>query len=189
MRPVAHPGRGPRRGMPRVRWSVVFFWCAALAAGSLDPPSFGGTAPGPAAAPGLPGGQHASRRAWQPHSTVGAASCASEPWRVNTSDLTVTAGYLQLLRGCPGSVSGAEAAAPTAQLLVNSTLLRIAPGGGGSVASRAPASHADDGALPSWRAGARVGGNTELCVQSDASLAAGVVDVTGINRAYRGSNA
>ena len=140
------------------------------------------------------GGRLASRRAWQPHSTVGAASCASEPWRVNTSDLTVTAGYLQLLRGCPGSVSGAEAAAPTAQLLVNSTLLRIAPGGGASVAlrapaSRAPASRANDGALPSWRAGARVGGNTELCVQSDASLAAGVVDVTGINRAYRGSNA
>jgi len=35
---------------------------------------------------------------------------------------------------------------------------------------------------------ARVGSSTELCVNSDVGLAASEVDVTGINRAYNGSN-
>jgi hypothetical protein len=132
--------------MPNVRCSAVFFWCAALAAGNLDPPSFGGgraahARVGVGAGGRLPGAAHAhaQRRAWQPDSTVAASSCASEPWMVNTSDLTVTAEYLGLLRSCPGSVSGAETKAPTARLLVNSTF-RITPGGGGAPrpAPRAP---------------------------------------------------
>jgi hypothetical protein len=71
--------------------------------------------------------QPASRRAWQTGSTLDTSTCSSEPWIIDTTDLTVTAGYLQLLSTCPGSVSGTEAVSPTAQLLVNATL-RIAPG-------------------------------------------------------------
>ena len=179
--------------MPNVRCSAVFFWCTALAAGNLDPPSFGGgrTAParvGVGAGGRLPGGAHAhaKRRAWQPHSTAAASSCASEPWIINTSDLTVTAEYLGLLRSCPGSVSGAETKAPTARLLVNSTF-RITPGGGGAPRP-APRAPRPGRALTAEPVSARrAGSNTELCVQSDASLAAGAVNVTGVRRSYSGS--
>ena len=139
----------------RIQPSAIFFWTAAVLVGSLDVMRFTAAAAPcpqsggrdcPLTGMELPAThtkllertmmddevsrvlrQPASRRAWQTGSTLDTSTCSSEPWIINTSDLTVTAGYLQLLSTCPGSVSGTEAVSPTAQLLVNSTL-RIAPG-------------------------------------------------------------
>ena len=139
----------------RTQPSAIFFWTAAVLVGSLDVMWFPAAA-APCTQSGGRGcpltgvvvsakhtrllertimddevsrvlRQPASRRAWQTGSTLDTSTCSSEPWIINTSDLTVTAGYLQLLSTCPGSVSGTEAVSPTAQLLVNATL-RIAPG-------------------------------------------------------------
>jgi hypothetical protein len=139
----------------RIQPSAIFFWIAAVLVGSLDVMRLTAAA-APCPQSGERGcplkgmdvsathaellqrtimddeisralRQLASRRAWQTESTLDTSTCSSEPWIINTSDLTVTAGYLQLLSTCPGSVSGTEAVSPTAQLLVNATL-RIAPG-------------------------------------------------------------
>jgi len=111
----------------RIHPSAVLFWAAAVIVGSWEPSSAasaGARVERPA--PGHDSSSH-ERRAWEHSSTLAAASCASEPWKVNVSDLTVTAGYAGLLHTCTDAVSGAEPLAPTVQLLVNSTF-RIAPG-------------------------------------------------------------
>lgn len=109
--------------------SAVLFWVAAVAVGSWRPPSAAGAQSGVKSGPedGFSSGQLVARRAWQAGSTLATASCSDEPWKVNTSDLTVTAGYAALLHDCAGAVSGKERVWPTVQVLVNSTF-RIAPG-------------------------------------------------------------
>ena len=102
-------------------------------------------------------------RAWGSGSTVGEATCSDEPWKINASDLTATAGFMDLISGCAGAVHGAEPSAPTA-LLMRDAVLRIT-------------------------AGAREGSNPHLCANSDATLANGVMRVTGVNRYYTGSQA
>ena len=113
----------------RIHPSAVLFWAAAVIVGSWEPPSA-------AARSGVQRGlEHdddisrhfGARRAWQVESTLATAPCSEEPWKVNVSDLTVTAGYAALLHDCAGAMSGAESLSPTVQLLVNSTF-RIATG-------------------------------------------------------------
>ena len=116
--------------------STIVFWSAALIAGGFEPFSISVSGRTAAVSAASTAGPAASgdfdsalwtQRAWQSHSTRSTSSCSSEPWKINTSDLTVTASYMQFLNACPGSVSGYEIASPTVHLLVNSTF-RIAPG-------------------------------------------------------------
>lgn len=125
----------------RIHPSAVLFWAAAVVVGSWEPSSAANTGAEHGVerpAPGHDSSGHArlERRAWELDSTVAAASCASKPWKINVSDLTITAGYTALLHGCTDAVSGIEPLVPTAHLLVNSTF-RIAPGerSSGAVAS------------------------------------------------------
>lgn len=113
----------------RIHPSAVFFWVTAVAVGSWRPPSAAGAQSGVQRSPedGYSSRQLVARRAWQVGSTLATESCPDEPWKVNTSDLTVTAGYAALLHDCAGAVSGTERVWPTVKVLVNSTF-RIAPG-------------------------------------------------------------
>lgn len=122
----------------RVNPSALFFWAAAAMVGSLEPlesvpctQQHGGGRQGrglmSADEIGSSVGELGPRRAWQVHSTLATSSCASEMWKINTSELTVTSGFLSLVGSCAASVSGTETVAPTALLLKNSTF-RIAPG-------------------------------------------------------------
>ena len=68
-----------------------------------------------------------SRRVWQTGSTVAGSSCSDEPWKVNAADLSVTAGYMALISGCAGSVSGTETSSPTVLLQTDATF-RVSQG-------------------------------------------------------------